>query len=233
MKNINKIYFYYTFNRPNIIILGISMIVICIMFNLYDFDVSLFDYMADMNYYHMDYIAEELGVMIPLSLVVIMLITSIDFVSNNKKFDILFISKLDSKDILKIKLKVYFTLSFIYISLLYLIMIIIGIFRFSGFRFSLGMLKLYFSLLLQSFEAIIIIFIITRLTKNGYSSIIVLLLYFISLLISEYSEIISNIVFINVDALYNGTKIGLFPAFAIDFVYALILTKLLCKKEFK
>ena len=52
MKNIKRLYLSYTFNRPNIIILFVSILLIFALLNLYNFDILDYDYQEDISYYN-------------------------------------------------------------------------------------------------------------------------------------------------------------------------------------
>ena len=199
MKNIKKLYFYYSFNRTNLIILGLSIFVMLIIYNMYDFDIYTIDYMYDRNAFHSEYISSSLGVMIPISIVVIMLVLSIDYMTNKKRFDLLFLSRYSKRDLAKIKIAVYLTLSFIYVSILFMLMIIVAEIRFTDFKFDLYYLKLYVGLIIQSFVATMIIMLVMDLTGAGYSAIIALILYFLSFVIGDMNKIIATLIFIYID----------------------------------
>ena len=125
MNNIKKLYFNYTFNRANIIIIFISLLIIGVILNLYDFDISALDYSMDHKFYHEDFLFFSLQYVMPVAIVVIITIIIIDNISNSKRFDILFCTKIKSKNLLKIKIMVYLTLSFYYMSATYIMSMLI------------------------------------------------------------------------------------------------------------
>ncbi len=233
VNNIKKIYFYYTFNIPNIIIISISILVMMLMFNLYDFDISIIDYNADYINYHTEYITSSLSVFIPLLIVVVILVISIDYMTNHKRFDLIFSSRFSSKEILKIKLNVYLTFVFIYVSFLYLMMILFGCLRFNYFRFDIELFKIYVLLELIGIEAVILINLIMRITKIGFSSILVLILYFLSLIVVDNNKIISRMIFTNFRYEKCIVDSNMFISIIVIIIYYLLLMVFCSKKEFK
>lgn len=231
MKNIRNLYFYYSFNRTNLIILGISIFVMLIIYNMYDFDISTIDYIYDRSSYHYEYISSSLGIMIPISIVVIMLILSIDYMTNKKRFDLLFLSRYSERNLIKIKISVYLTLSFIYVSILYLLMIIVAELRFQDFKFNLLFMKLYVGLIIQSFVATLIILALMNLTKAGYSAIIVLILYFISIIIGDINKIAATIIFIYIDIPGDILPGGLILSLIILMLYMCLVIKVSKNKK--
>lgn len=231
MKNIRNLYFYYSFNRTNLIILGISIFVMLIIYNMYDFDISTIDYIYDRSSYHYEYISSSLGIMIPISIVVIMLILSIDYMTNKKRFDLLFLSRYSERNLIKIKISVYLTLSFIYVSILYLLMIIVAELRFQDFKFNLLFMKLYVGLIIQSFVATLIILALMNLTKAGYSAIIVLILYFISIIVGDINKIFATIIFIYIDIPGDILPGGLILSLIILMLYMCLVIKVSKNKK--
>ena len=232
MKNIKKLYFYYSFNRTNLIILGLSIFVMLIIYNMYDFDIYAIDYMYDRNAFHSEYISSSLGVMIPISIVVIMLVLSIDYMTNKKRFDLLFLSRYSKRDLAKIKIVVYLTLSFIYVSILFMLMIIVAEIRFTDFKFDLYYLKLYVGLIIQSFVATMIIMLVMDLTGAGYSAIIALILYFLSIVIGDMNKIIATLIFIYIDISGSILPGGIILSLIIFSIY-LFLVIFVAKNEKK
>lgn len=231
MKNIRNLYFYYSFNRTNLIILGISIFVMLIIYNMYDFDISTIDYIYDRSSYHYEYISSSLGIMIPISIVVIMLILSIDYMTNKKRFDLLFLSRYSERNLIKIKISVYLTLSFIYVSILYLLMIIVAELRFQDFKFNLLFMKLYVGLIIQSFVATLIILALMNLTKAGYSAIIVLILYFISIIVGDINKIFATIIFIYIDIPGRILPGGIILSLSIFTLYLCLVIKVSKNKK--
>lgn len=232
-RNIKRLYFYYTFNRPNAIILGLSLLILTILFNTYDFDISSYNYLVNKEEYHLEYLSGALSYAIPLSLVVIMLVISIDYMMNRKRFDLIFISKLKPNEILKCKLYVYLLMALVYSITVYTALILTAVLRFDNFYLKYDHIKLFFALMLQDVIATLIIFLIIRITKIVYSSIIIMVLYFISLIISDYSEVAASIIFVHIDMYDNVIGIGILPIFLIAIIYYFIIVEIYGKKELK
>ena len=72
-----------------------------------------------------------------------------------------------------------------------------------------------------------------RITKIGYSSIIVFIVYYVSRIISDINMYIGNLIFLNVDLNNKIAPLGLLPSFGIVVLYSFILIFVFGKKELK
>lgn len=232
-KRIRSLYLSYTFNRGNLAILLISLILIAVVLNLFDFDISNFDYQEDIIYYHRDYLRYAINLTLPIAIVVIVSILAIDYSVNQKKFDLLFVTKVESKDLLKIKIYVYLLLSFFYLSLIYILIMFTGFLRFKYFSFDVDILKIYFMMIFMGIEASILSMIIIRLTRIGYSSILIFILYFVGRIVTDIEEHIGNIIFLNIDLNNMISPLGILPSCAIIVAEILILRFAFAKSEIK
>ncbi|MCR5706038.1 MAG: hypothetical protein K6G48_04525 [Acholeplasmatales bacterium] len=233
MNNIRRLYTSYTFNRANIIILMVSALLLFVLFNLYDFDISLFDYVEDITYFHDDYIRFSLNIASPISLVVLISIICIDYITNQKRFDLIFATRIKSKDLLKTKIYVYLLLSFLYMTIIWIMIMVIGIIRFKYFKLDQEMLQIYFMLNFIGAEAILMSMILQRATRIGFSAIIVFIIYFISRIVSDINKYIGNVLFLNINPFSKISALGLLPSFAIVLAYLTLLLAVFSKRELK
>jgi len=233
MNNIRRLYISYTFNRANIIILMVSALLLFVLFNLYDFDISLFDYVEDITYFHDDYIRFSLNIASPISLVVLISIICIDYITNQKRFDLIFATRIKSKDLLKTKIYVYLLLSFLYMTIIWIMIMVIGIIRFKYFKLDQEMLQIYFMLNFIGAEAILMSMILQRATRIGFSAIIVFIIYFISRIVSDINKYIGNVLFLNINPFSKISALGLLPSFAIVLAYLTLLLAVFSKRELK
>lgn len=233
MNNIKKLYFNYTFNRANIIIIFISLLIIGVILNLYDFDISALDYSMDHKFYHEDFLFFSLQYVMPVAIVVIITIIIIDNISNSKRFDILFCTKIKSKNLLKIKMMVYLTLSFYYMSATYIMIMFVGLMRFTYFRFDYKMLQLYIMMILMAFEATLMSMLIIRCTNLAYSAILVFIIYFISKIVLDINKYLGSLMFLNVDIHNKIAPLTIAGSIGIVCIYYLSLLTMYGKKELK
>jgi len=233
MNNIRRLYISYTFNRANIIIIMVSAFLLFILFNLYDFDISNFDYVEDISYFHDDYLRFSLNIASPISLVVLITIICIDYITNQKRFDLIFATRIKSKELLKIKIYVYLLLSFLYMTIIWILIISIGVIRFNYFKLDLKMIQIYFMMIFIASEAVILSMIIQRATRIGFSAILVFIIYFVSRIISDANAYIGNILFLNINPFSKIAPLGLLPSCGIVLCYLGLLMILFSKRELK
>ncbi len=233
MDNIKKLYLNYTFNRANIIIISISLVIMGIVVNLYDFSIPMIDYSMDYKFYHKDFLIYSLQYTMPIAIVVLITIIIIDSISNSKRFDILFCTKVRPQNILRIKTRVYLTLAFYYISFAYVIIMLIGLARFSHFRFNYKMLQLYIMMVLMGFEAVLMSLLIIRITSVTYAAILVFIIYFISRIFFDMNKVLGSFLFLNPDLNNKIAPLTILGSFIIVFIYLEMLIRIFGKKELK
>ncbi len=233
MNNVRKLYLSYTFNRTNVIILSASLLLIFILLNLFDFDVSMFDYYEDISVYHNDYLKFAIDYVLPIIIVVIVSSISIDHIQNNHRFDLIFSTKISSKALLKIKISVYLLLSFLYVTIAYIMIMLVGMARFKYFMFDSDMLKILFMMNFIGFEAVLLSLLIIRITKIGYSGIIVFLIFLIARIVGDINPILGSIIFLHINLFNKIAPLGLVPSFLFDIMYLVILITCFGKNELK
>ncbi len=233
MNNIKKLYLNYTFNRANIIIILLSLMIVGVILNLYDFSIPEIDYSMDQIFYHNDYLIFALQYAMPVAIVVLITIIIIDNISNSKRFDILFTTKVSSKKILKIKIMVYLGLAFYYISALYIMIMLVGLSRFTYFRFNYKLFQLYIMMVLISFEAVLMSLLFIRVSGLAYSAILVFIIYFMSRIFFDMNKILGSILFLNPDINGKIAPISIAGSILVVVAYAEILIRMYGKKELK
>lgn len=234
MNNIKKLYMHYTFNKANIIILFLSIVGFLVIFNLWDFDIAGYEYYSNPSFYNLLYLKNNISIIEIVSMLVVIVILSIDSMSNNGRFDSIFLSKIKHKDIIKTQIKTYTILIFMYTTLIYLLLILTGVYRLEGFIIKMNILIIYLGLLVFNIEVMMISFLFIKLTGFGLSGIITLVWYFITSLIYDSHKIIGNIFLfhMNLDK-FKIFFIGLLIAIFIIILIYVLLIKVISKKEYK
>lgn len=234
MNNIKKLYMYYTFNKANIIILFLSIVGFLVIFNLWDFDIAGYEYYSNPSFYNLLYLKNNISIIEIVSMLVVIVILSIDSMSNNGRFDSIFLSKIKHKDIIKTQIKTYTILIFMYTTLIYLLLILTGVYRLEGFIIKMNILIIYLGLLVFNIEVMMISFLFIKLTGFGLSGIITLVWYFITSLIYDSHKIIGNIFLfhMNLDK-FKIFFLGLLIAIFIIILIYVLLIKVISKKEYK
>ena len=198
-----------------------------------NFDILDYDYQEDISYYNIDYLRFGLNFIMPISIVVIISIISIDHILNGKRFDLLFCTKITPKGLLIIKYKVYILLSVIYMSIIWCMLVITGLLRLNYFYLNQSLIQLLIMLNFIGILVVVMSLLAIRITKIGYSSIIVFIVYYVSRIISDINMYIGNLIFLNVDLNNKIAPLGLLPSFGIVVLYSCVLIFVFGKKELK
>ncbi|MGM9971312.1 MAG: hypothetical protein ACI35W_02750 [Anaeroplasmataceae bacterium] len=234
MKNVKELYYRFSLNKINLILIFISIILLFLIFNLWDFNIMSLDYNFDRGRYHMLYINDNISIISIISICLISVIIAIDTIGNNGRFDILFLSKITNKELIRIKLRNYIIMTIIYTSIIYLLMILVGTYRFEGFYFDIVLLKLWIAIIIVNIEVLLFSFLLIRLTKVGFSAIFVLILYFISSIVYDINKILGNVFLFHIDYSSNDFfKPGLFIGILFDVIVYKLIIKIFGNKEFK
>lgn len=220
MKNLKKIYFYFTFNKINIITLFLSLLSLFLIFLFYKLDISIYEYEANINYYTNVFLNDNLSYICLISSITLLLLIAIDYITNANRFDIIFIPKYSKEQILFSKLNTYLFIAINYSLISYLCLLFVGVIKFDGFVINFKIVRIYFYLLLYNIEVIVISLFLVLTIKNGFCAIITIILYFLSSLIYESNKYIANILLMHIDASSN--------MFFACFISILIIIILIC-----
>lgn len=233
MKNIKKLYLYFTLNKFNIIILLASLLCLFFIFLFNKQEVSIYDYNLNRSSYNKMFISDNLFYIELITLITLCLLISIDFMTN-QKFDIIFMPKYSKISILKSQILSYLFIMINFISISLLLLVLVLSFRYSGFKINLEVIRLYLYLLMFGFEIILITLFNVSIFKYGFLGLITILLYFMSNIIYDISTIFSNILLFHIDLYsFKNTVVGIIISCFICFIIIFVLYKIYGNKNKK
>lgn len=230
MKNIKKLYYYSIINRTNLIILGISLLLMILLFSLWDYDRV--DYIVNYDSINRDYLKNCIMIIEVVLIVLIALIIAIDNIFNSGKFDSLFINRISIRYIRRIRINCYIIISIIWSSILFLIMILIGLLKLRYMIFSFYHFKIYILLVLFNIEAVLLASLFIRILKISLASILIIFMFLTSFILGNITRVGSNAILINIDVNYISIFQYIYGIFVVVVLY-ILLDRALNKGDYK
>lgn len=230
MKNIKKLYYYSIINRTNLIILGISLLLMILLFSLWDYDRV--DYIVNYDSINRDYLKNCIMIIEVVLIVLIALIIAIDNIFNSGKFDSLFINRISIRYIRRMRINCYIIISIIWSSILFLIMILIGLLKLRYMIFSFYHFKIYILLVLFNIEAVLLASLFIRILKISLASILIIFMFLTSFILGNITRVGSNAILINIDVNYISIFQYIYGIFVVVVLY-ILLDRALNKGDYK
>ncbi len=235
MKNLKKLYVHTLLNKVTIFIFILTFILLCIIFYV-NSSIPLKRSMYIMNdkYYIDNYYEESINALVLINLILVIMITAIDYMTYKNRLELLFYNEFRKKQLIKAKLSVFMKIIIIYISVVYIIFLILPSIFYSNYYVTKYEIRLYLGLITSNIFSLYLSEIFIYAFNHGLASILLVAFYFVSSIIGEKMPELGSLIFLKIDLTSDEIlNIGIFGGIIYTYLLYTLLVRIYCKKDLK